>query len=403
MKYVLINSWCRKGSTGKIVYNFYSFLKSQGHEALFFHGREQEQEDKSIIRITSKMQVNIHGVLSRITGLQGWFSTSNTKKMIRRIEQFKPDFVYLFNLHGYYLNEKLLLEYLKKSKIKTVYMLFDEYPYLGKCCFSESCNKFENECGSCPLVKEYPKSVFFDTSKKIFNMKKQLYSGWNTLNFAGVEYTRQRAKKSALAKNIPYHSFNMGVDIQTIYSYKPFDEVAEKYGIDTSKKIALTVGFSSDNRKGIDKFIKLASMVGDEWLFINIGYDKALVENAPENFKGISYVGDQNEMAQFYSMADLYVSTSSGEAMSNACLEALGCSTPIAAFDVSGMSYLAKPPIGRFAKPDDFDELCNIIKNTEKKNEKIKAACREYALTNYTTEDFMKNLLSASADFKEVL
>lgn len=402
MKYVLINSWCKVGSTGRIVYDFYKYLIQLGHQAYFFHGREEKQEDENIIRITGKSGIYIHAALARISGLQGYFSTLQTKRLINRINEIKPDYVYLFNLHGYYLNEPLLLDYLKRSGIKTVYMLFDEYPYLGKCCFSKSCMKFTDECNNCPMVKEYPKSEFFDKSKKLFKMKKNAYSGWDKLHFAGVKFIEERAKLSALAKNIPYHTFNMGVDLDNTYYYKSFDGIAAKYGIDTNKKIALNVGFSSDKRKGIDKYIEIARQSGEDWVFINIGYDKELSDDLPKNFIPIKYVADRNEMSKLYSMADLYVCTSSGEAMSNACIEALGCSTPIAAFDISGAPYLAPSPIGRYVVFDDIEMFSRIIRETGKKNAQIMEQCRSYALENYRDKDFMHNLYLASVEFDKV-
>ena len=42
-------------------------------------------------------------------------SKLETKKMIKIIEDFKPDIVHLHNLHGYYLNIKVLFDYLKKQ------------------------------------------------------------------------------------------------------------------------------------------------------------------------------------------------------------------------------------------------------------------------------------------------
>lgn len=400
MKYVLIGSWCKRGSTGKIVYNLYNYIKSVGHEVYFFHGKQDDIDDENIIRITSEVGLRVHGVLARITGLQGCFSNLETDKLIRKINEINPDYVYLFNLHGYYINEFKLLNYLKSRHQKTVYMLFDEYPYLGKCCFSEECDKFKSECKNCPKVKDYPKSLFFDKSNYLFNKKMLAYDGWKELHFVGVKFIEERAAQSVLARNIPFHTFNMGIDIDNTYYPREYSNVSAKFNISSEKKVILTVGFSSDKRKGIDKYIEVARKCSTkpDNVFVHVGYDEDICKKLPTNYIPIKYVGNQQEMAEIYSMADLYVTTSSGEAMSNACLEAMACGTPIAGFDVSGMSYLAPTPIGTYVPYGNINSFAEIIAGLEKKTEAIKKHCREYAVEHYNLKDFMKNLYSVSLE-----
>jgi len=395
MRYVLIGSWSKIGSTGKIAYNYYSYLKEKGQEVHFFYSRGETNGEKDIIQISDKKNLYLHGALARLTGKQGFFSTKETKKLIEKIKIIKPDCVYLFNLHAYYLNEFLLLDYLKKSGVNTVYMLFDEYPYLGKCCFSEGCEKFKTECKKCPKIHEYPKSLIFDRSNLIFIKKKETYAGWENLHFAGVKYIGEQAKQSALAKNIPFHSFNMGIDLSGLYYPRDTHEIVEKYNIPVNKRIVLTVGFSSDARKGIKKYIEIARKCKDV-LFINIGYDKNICVDPPANFFPIKYVGNQLEMACFYTLADAYVTTSSGEAMSNACLESLACGTPIIGFNVSRMSYLAPAPIGTYIPYDNIDSFAEAISNLPKKNDEISTMCRKYAENHYDLKEFMKNLYQIS-------
>ena len=401
MKYVLINSWCKKGSTGKIVYNFYKFLCDEGHETFFFHGRDEDQDDNNIIRITKNEGNVIHGVKSRLTGLQGYYSKNETKKLINKIKKIEPDYVYLFNLHGYYLNEPMLLSYLKESGVKVIYMLFDEYPFLGKCCFSAGCDKYRKQCGECPQIYEYPKSLIFDKSNQIFNMKKDIYSNWANLHFAGVKFVQERASESILAHNIPYSTFDMGIDIEKIYYPRDIKNISQKFKINPQKKIVLTVGFSSDSRKGIDKYIKLAKML-DNTVFLHIGYDKKITKALPSNYIAVNYVSDLEEMSEIYSLADVYVTCSSGEAMSNACLEALACGTPIVAFDTSGMSYLADSPVGRYAKYGDLVEMKKLIESSSKKTDEMRKKCRQLAEERYGLKLFMRNLYNASVLFDEV-
>lgn len=101
-------------------------------------------------------------------------------------------------------------------------------------------------------------------------------------------------------------------------------------------------------------------------------------------------------MACFYTLADAYVTTSSGEAMSNACLESLACGTPIIGFNVSRMSYLAPAPIGTYIPYDNIDSFAEAISNLPKKNDEISTMCRKYAENHYDLKEFMKNLYQIS-------
>ena len=69
-----------------------------------------------------------------------------TSKLIGKLGEFSPDIVILLNVHGYYLNENSLFEYLGDADIPVLNIMPDEYPFLGKCCFSFDCTKYETKC-----------------------------------------------------------------------------------------------------------------------------------------------------------------------------------------------------------------------------------------------------------------
>lgn len=392
MKCVLINSWYQQYSTGKLVYAFRSHMIQQGHSVLTFYGHGNPTTDKDVFLVGNKYSLYAHALLCRTTGYEGTFSTLNTKKVIKQMEEFKPDVVYLFNLHAYYLNEYLLLNYLKDSGIKTIYMLFDEYPYLGRCTFAGNCEKYKTQCSDCHKVHEYPVSMFFDQSKVLFNKKKVLFENWNQVTLAGVEFLRRGASMSAISKNTKFIPIDMGVKLKETYYPREVSKLREKLQIPENHKIVVTVGPYSDPRKGIKKLVEIAKICAtDPITFINIGFDGDK-SKLPDNFIGISYVSDQDELAMYYSLADVYVMTSSGEAMSLTCMEALGCGSKLIGFNISGTPYAASEEFGVFVPFDDLIAFADAIRRTEKKTEQSIKACRDYALSRYEISDFMRNL-----------
>lgn len=392
MKCVLINSWYKQYSTGKLVAAFHEHLVSQGHVVHTYYGRGKHVDDKDVHLISTRSSLYTHLVLSRLTGYQGFFSTKQTKRLIEEIENFSPDVVYLFNLHAYYLNEFMLLEYLKEKHIKVIYMLFDEYPYLGKCCFAETCNKFQTECRNCPQVRNYPISLWFDRSNLIFKKKKQIFEGWEELTLAGVAFLKKQATLSAISSKTDFVEIDMGVNLLKTYYPRDTQELRMRLNIPKENKVVVTVGPYSDERKGIKKLVEIAKVCANDAItFINIGFDGSKNE-LPDNFIGISYVSNQDELAEYYSLADVYVMTSSGEGMSLTCMEALGCGTKLVGFNISGTPYAASEEFGTFVEYDDLEAFSDAIRRAERKNELSIERCREYALSRYEISDFVRNL-----------
>jgi len=393
MKYLIINSVCKTSSTGSIAYGLHSYLKELGHTSIVCYGRGEISDDEDLIRLDSDLEVKLHAGLTRLTGLQGYFSNLATTKLLHILEMYRPDGVILLNLHGYYLNEYRLLDFLKKSKIRTVYIMPDEYPFLGKCCFSKDCQKFKNECGNCDYIHEYPKSLFLDQSKRIFRMKKKVYTSFNNLIFASPQFNILKAKESALLKDKELSAVDWGIDLENTYRVHDIGVVRKKYNIPENKKVILVVGSFLNERKGIRKFVfECAKQTKcDDLLFINVGFDGD--ENiCPANFMPISYVNDQIALSEIYSCADLFVIASTADTMPLACLISLGCGTPICCFNMLGFPLIADATCATFIEPENFDMLLDAIERTPYKNKEIIDRCRSYAMGRYLDKDFYKRL-----------
>ena len=112
----MINSVCGMRSTGRICTDMAVALEAQGHEVKIAYGRESvpAQYKRFSIRIGNDVAVKMHGVLSRIFDADGRGSILATRQFIAWVEEYDPDVVHLHNIHGYYINHKILFDYLKK-------------------------------------------------------------------------------------------------------------------------------------------------------------------------------------------------------------------------------------------------------------------------------------------------
>ena len=399
MKYIIINSTIRQESTGQITRDLYKFLVDRNNEVIFCYGRDkQENKDPNIIKIDWNIEVLIHVMLARITGLQGYFSNHATNKLIKIIRRFKPDAVIIGSMHGYYINFTRLLNELKKKHILTYCYLFDEYPFLGKCPFSGNCTKYEVECNRCPQNRDFPKSVFFDTSKKIFNDKLKTYEGFSELNFIGIPYTISKAKESAIIKKTSPDLIDFGWGIDTKGEYKPRDvtQLKKNLHIPDNHIVVLAVASYKEVRKGIKKFYYRAaqSLMNEPITFIHIGFDGNKEEKPDwENLIVLPFISNQKELSFYFSLADLFVIPSLSEGQPTVSLISLCCGTPVLGFDISGVPYAAPAPYGKYIEAENVHLLIEAIRNTTKKTEKTIMECRNYAEENIEKDSINKKLL----------
>ena len=397
-KIAIINSVLDYGSTGALARGLYEYAARIGCEAYVFYGRGERYPDDHLIRIDSPAEVYAHKALTLLCGYQGAYSRAATRKLIAWREREKISKVILLNLHGYYLNEKMLLAYLKEHHIRTAYVTPDEYAAMGKCCYSEECEKYKSACGHCPHVHDYPKSLFFDRSHEIFCMKKALYDGFEELEFLGPAFSLAKFRESALLRDKKLRQLNEGVDLKQ-YRYERNDSLFEKYGIPRDKILVLTAAKYSEARKGVKEFFFPAAkrLAGTDYHFINVGFDgDPAREDIPSNMTVIGYLSDQTELRQLYSLADLYVLASTSDTMPNSCLIAFACETPVCCFFTSGMRYLAgrDDPAICFCDEISAEALAETIAKAPRKSEQVRTACRRLAEREYSDEQYQKKVMA---------
>ena len=101
MRIFQINSTCDFGSTGRIAMNISKEVEKNGGESIIAYGRYSAPENIDSYRIGTELDVKIHGVLSRVTDRQGFYSTYATKRLIEKIKDYNPDLIHHHNIHGY--------------------------------------------------------------------------------------------------------------------------------------------------------------------------------------------------------------------------------------------------------------------------------------------------------------
>lgn len=363
MRVLYIDSMCKSGSTGKIVYQLYTAIREQGGEAAVCYGRGAEVREENIFKFALDWETALHAGLTRLTGLTGCYSFFSTKRLIRFIDEFKPDIIHLHEPHAYFVNIKPLFEYIRGHEIPLVYTFHCEFAYTGKCGYANDCNLWQNGCkGKCPQLREYPKTLFFDFTEKMSREKRNLLTGLNMTVCSPSQWLADRAEMSFLS-DYNVRVIPNGIDTE-VFSPRPYEHLKKRHGL-TDEKIVLAVApnIMQDARKGGREVLKLAESMKEENVkFILIGVDD-LTEKFPDNVIALGRTENQQELAEYYSMADVFVICSSMENLPTTCLESVCCGTAVAGYDVGGTAETAPASLGRFSTAGDIEALkANVIK-----------------------------------------
>ncbi|MCS2775734.1 glycosyltransferase [Bacteroides fragilis] len=168
MKILLqINVVANSGSTGRIAEELGRLVIAKGWKSYIAYGRWSCPSQSKLIRIGTKVDLFFHGLKSILFDRHGFGSRKATLKLISKIEKIKPDIIHLHNIHGYYLNCKILFEYLSCVDIPVVWTLHDCWSFTGHCVHFQNvgCNKWLLGCFACPNKRDYPTTLFLDNSQ----------------------------------------------------------------------------------------------------------------------------------------------------------------------------------------------------------------------------------------------
>lgn len=359
MKVLLIDVNCKHSSTGKIVYDLYTELNNSGNEAAICYGRGPLIKEKNIFKFGIDLETLFHAGMSRVTGLMGFFSIFSTIRLINFINKFNPDVVHIHELHAYFVNYGPVIKYLKKKNIRTIWTFHCEFMYTGKCGYAYQCEKWKTECHNCPQVKEYPKSLYFDFSRMMFNYKKKLLSNFDNLTIVTPSDWLANRVKSSFLTNKKTIVINNGIDT-TVFSPKNVSSLRSKLNLKDEKIVLSVAPDLLSERKGGKLVLKLASELKNENIkFIMIGVEKPDEINE-KNVIVIGRTSNQTELAEYYSLADLFFLSSKIENYPTTCLESISCGTPVLAFDVGGTREIVEK-YGKCISPNIKIELKNGI------------------------------------------
>ena len=328
MRYFFINTFCTKGSTGRIVCETARNLMKQGNECMIAYARDTVlPNDIPTYRIGNQIDIVIHGIMTRLFDKNGFYSTEATKQLIRVIVEYNPDIIWLHNLHGYYLNIEILFSFIKKMSYKVKWTLHDCWSFTGHCAhFSYvGCVKWKDKCEKCPQLHRYPASLLWSNTEDNFVRKKNSFTGVKDMELVVPSYWLENLVKESFLKEYTVNVVHNTVDRNVFY---PMDsDIREKFKLQ-NKIIVLGVAMDWTEYKGLNEYYYLADKLDERFCVVLIGLSDKQLSKIPNNLLGLPKTRNVKELAEWYSAANILVSASREETFGMTILEAYYCGTP---------------------------------------------------------------------------
>lgn len=362
MKIVQINACYERGSTGRMMKEMHQYFLKHGYDS-YACAPNCHSNDFRLINIGCKFDYLLHSLLSRILGLQGYFSILSTILFLRKLSKIKPDILHLHNLHNNYINLPILFRYIKKNNIATVVTMHDFWFMTGHCCYftNDNCYKWQKSCGHCPAIKTYNKSWFWDHSSWLRKMKERYFTQIKRLAIIGnSKWTTTEIKKSFLGKSsIATHIYNW-IDTDVFYP-RNRSLCRLKHGFKETDIIILGVAQGWNMLKGLEVIKKLATR-NKHYKFVLIG---EILDNKklPTNIISIGTIKNTSTLAEFYSLSDVYINPSIQETFGLVTAEAIACGLPVVANNATATPELVLEGCGLIVDNNNIEEFEKDIKD----------------------------------------
>lgn len=376
MNVLQINTIAGTSSTGRIAEDILKMVINHGGDGRIACAIDNSSEELSgkIYRIGGRKNIRLsHAAASRITDRSGFYSRKATKELIKYIEHEGFDLIHMHNLHGYYLDISLLFEKLATMSVKVVWTFHDCWPMTGHCAYFDyiGCEKWKYQCEKCPQKKKYPKSIFIDNSRKNYIDKKQLFHLFEYIIVTPSAWLEDICRKSFVSDR-PVIKIPNGIDLRSFYP-RNVSELQHRYEIeDKFVVLAVSAGWNmreQNDRKGLVDILKLRKELDNTYVIIMIGFkDEAAMRGLPEGIIGVKKTRSLDELADWYSVGDVFINPTKEEVLGMVNIEALACGTPVITYNTGGSPETVDDTCGIVVERGNIDALRQAIIACRKKN-----------------------------------
>ncbi len=396
-KLLQINVTANWGSTGRIAEQISNLAANQGWETYIAYGRNGNPSNSKLIKTGSKLQVYEHYLEEKLFDNDGLASRCATRKLVREIDKIKPDLIHLHNIHGHWLNYKILFEYLSTLDTPVVWTLHDCWTFTGRCGHYEKfkCYKWRDEgCSKpCPLKQNSALRRITEKTQYHFELKKELFTSVKNLTLVPVSSWLENQVSQSYLKGQHIQTIHNGVNIQAFSPQEDPSSTLGKYGL-LGKRYVLAVSSVWNEQKGLIDYCKLAPKLKDVATLVLLGLNDELRDKVKEyGILGIPRTENIKELADLYSGAGIVLNLSYGESFGLTTVEGYACGTPSIVYRATASPELITPDTGIVCEPGDINAVADAVRKLLAIDKPV-AECRELAEREYDQQKIYSQYVS---------
>lgn len=230
------------------------------------------------------------------------------------------------------------VEKLLAMRKTVIWVMHDMWPFTGGCHYDWYCGGYTHCCGKCPHLNSRKEQ---DLSRRNFMRKAQAVKSGKMIFVGPSEWSVTCARQSKITEEQKLVKILNPINREVFYRRDNIQALREKYRIPTEKKIILFGASGADHNKikGMQYLDEALCEISEQEYAVAIFGNIKTVHLTNQKLEVICLgaIERENELAEIYSCADVFVAPSLQEAFGYTVNEALSCGVPVAAFDVGGI------------------------------------------------------------------
>lgn len=373
-------------STGKIMRTLGELAQAAGWESYVAYSRARDgvpPHSSRLVPVGNKADLLLHWVATRLFDAHGLASRLATRRFVARLRELNPDVIHIHNIHGYFLNYKILSRALAQMGKPVVWTVHDCWLYTGHCYHyaSAGCERWKTGCHHCPQKKAFPASRLLDRSRRNWEDKKKAFCSIPELTLVTVSRWMKGEIARSFLGGVRCEVIHNGIDLDT-FRPSPSAETALAYGT-----YYLAVASIWLPEKGLQDLEKLSSVLDADERLVVVG-KRPSGHRFPRNVVCLERTADAAALAALYTEAVALVNPTWQDNYPTVNMEAIACGTPVVSYRTGGSPESITPQTGRVVEQGDVEGLAEALHAIRRQGkEHFSEACRSYALAHFRAQD----------------
>jgi len=334
------------------------------------------------------------------------FSMSNTgEDVIHFIKNQKPDIIHIHWINQGFVSVRQLSKIMSLG-IPVVWTLHDCWAFTGGCHYPSSCERYTENCGNCPFLRNpYSSDISFHQLK----YKIKIYTSAKMQIVTCSNWLKNIASRSKALQNQEIIAIPNPIDVSVFSPINKY-EARIALSLDPKKQYLLFgAGNIYDKRKGLIYLFESLQLLKQQQSInmdniVLLAFGKGYI---PDNFGfkvvNFSTVTSIEKLVEIYSAADAFILPSLEDNLPNTVMESLACGTPVVAFASGGVpEMIINEKTGFLANLADTIDLSKCISKILLHPDKnaMNIASRQFVLDTYSPSMIAKQYIDV---YKSVL